>query len=361
MSKRLVFVQSGLGAGGAEKIINLIAQHRARLGDEVFVLAFHDSPDSSFFQYPPSVVLRTMQSEISAPVAGGQGFLRQVRWLRKTIAEIQPERVVSFLTKINAISAIALLGTAPHLIVSERNNPLKQRPGRLWKGLISFTFNRADCIVMQTGSAQKLLNRAARAKSCVIANPCIMVPPVGSETSKQVIAVGRLTQQKGFDLLIDAFAAVLSKHPDAGLTIWGEGQDRAKLEKRINDKGLNSNIFLPGLSDGTQAWVDQNAIFVLSSLYEGFPNVLAEAMSAGLACVAFDCDWGPSDLIENGVNGLLVRTGDRDSLSQAITSLLDSPEHRKTLGVNARKNAEKYALDTILQQWDLAIDGGSNG
>lgn len=361
MSKRLVFVQSGLGAGGAEKIINLIAQHRADLGDQVFVLAFHDSPDSSFFQYPPSVVVRTMQSEIRAPQAGWKGFLRQVRWLRKTVAEIQPDGVVSFLTKINAISAFALFGTKPQLIVSERNNPQKQRPGRIWKALIAVTFRRADRIVMQTGSAQKILTRTAQAKSRVIANPCIMVPPVGSRTSKQVIAVGRLTQQKGFDLLIDAFACVLHTHPDAGLTIWGEGQDRAKLEKQVSDNGLNTKISLPGLSDGTLAWVDQNAIFVLSSLYEGFPNVLAEAMAAGMTCVAFDCDWGPSDLIENGVNGLLVPTGDRASLSQAISSLLDFPERQKTMGINARKNSEKYALDAILGQWDHAIDAPFNG
>lgn len=361
MTKRLVFVQSGLGAGGAEKIINLLAQHRSDLGDQVFVLAFHDSPDSSFFQYPPSVVVRTMQSEIRTPQAGWKGFLHQVRWLRTTVSEIQPDTVVSFLTKINAITALALLGTQPQLIVSERNNPQKQRSGRIWKALISFTFHRADRIVMQTASAQRTLNRASQAKSQVIANPCIMVPSAESKTAKQVIAVGRLTQQKGFNLLIDAFAAVLHAHPDAQLTIWGEGQDRAKLERQIRDSGLSESISLPGLSDGTLAWVDQNAIFVLSSFYEGFPNVLAEAMAAGMGCVAFDCDWGPSDLIENGVNGLLVPTGDSIGLSQAISNLLDAPKRHKALGLNARKNSEKYALGTILGQWDQAIESASSG
>jgi glycosyltransferase involved in cell wall biosynthesis len=358
MSKRIVFVQSGLGAGGAEKIVNLIAKHRITAGDQVFVLAFHDTPETSYFEYPSNVVLRTMKDEFDAPVVGWKGFVRQVLWLRRTVKEITPHVVVSFLTKINAISAIALIGTKPQLIVSERNNPQKQRPGRIWKSLISFTFRRANRIVMQTASAQRQIHPHAQEKSRVIGNPCTLpkVPLHSSAPGKHVVAVGRLTQQKGFDQLIVSFETVVRTHPDATLTIWGEGQDRGALEALVRDKGLADKIALPGITQENQAWVDPNAIFALSSLYEGFPNVLAEALAAGMPSVAYDCDWGPSDLIEDKQNGLLVPTGDTAALANAILTLMDYPEQREALVANARARSKTYSTGTVLRQWDEAID-----
>ncbi|MCV6824502.1 MULTISPECIES: glycosyltransferase family 4 protein [Halocynthiibacter] len=356
--KKLVFVQAGFGAGGAEKIINLIARHRHERGDEVTVLALYGSPEESYFPYPPGITLKTMEGDGQRAKPGIRGALMQALWVRKQIKSIAPDAVLSFLTRVNVISSLAMQGMSIPLTVSERNNPNKQRNGRVWRTLIKRMFARADHIVLQTKGSFELLEQDQYAKATVIPNPCFIA---GHRTSKKrdkkhIVAVGRLTAQKGFEVLIKAFAKVNAQHPDAKLTIWGEGEERENLTKQIEELGLSEVVSLPGNTEAPMEWVKTAPTLVLSSHYEGFPNVLAEAMSAGMAVIATDCPWGPSDLVSDSVNGLLVPVGDSAALSRAITRLLDKPELQTSFGREAAKTASKFELETILNQWDQVLD-----
>lgn len=354
--RRIVLVQAGLGAGGAEKIVNLIARRRLDRGDEVHVLAFDGDRAGSYFAYPDGVQISTLSS--SARGGGKLRSLARLRWLAGRLKALQPDLVVSFLTKVNVLTLLAATAIrlpAP-VIVSERNNPLRQNAHPAWRLLTRAVSGRAARLVMQTEAARGTLPAALQPRSVVIPNPCAAPETAGAAPERTAfVAVGRLDPQKGFDRLIDAFA--VPALAGMRLTIWGEGGARARLEAQIAARGLGDRVRLPGRTQAPGAWIDPDATFVLSSRFEGFPNVLAEAMSAGMASVAFDCDWGPSELIEDGVNGFLVADGDTDALSAAMARLGGDPALRARLGAAAQETATRFSAEAVLAQWDAAFDG----
>jgi glycosyltransferase involved in cell wall biosynthesis len=150
-----------------------------------------------------------------------------------------------------------------------------------------------------------------------------------------LVAVGRLTAQKGFDLLLDAFSNIAAAVPAWQLVIWGEGPERRDLERQVERLCLADRVRLPGLSEAPGSWVSTGSCFVLPSRYEGFPNVLLEAMRAGMAVVAFDCEYGPSELIEHERNGLLVANGDVRGLGQTLLRVMTNPSLRAYLAARA--------------------------
>jgi glycosyltransferase involved in cell wall biosynthesis len=358
MKRKIVLLQSGLGAGGAEKIVNLIAKHRLNMGDEVHVVAISGDPAKSFFEYPDQIQVHTLFKDAADANSGALATFRKIKLLRKTFSNIQPDTVLSFLTKVNFFCACALAFKNTFFIVSERNNPLQQRSGKVWKKLIKFTFDKADRIVMQTDGAMTILDDDALKKAVVIPNPSLSESErkQGAVLSTDIVAVGRLTHQKGFDILVDAIGNVVKNLSDVHLTIWGEGEERKTLEDLIETKGLRKNISLPGNTTKPMEWINSAKLFVLSSRYEGFPNVLAEAMSSGMASISTDCPWGPSELIESGKNGLLVPVDSSKELAQAIEALLNNPSQQNMFGKSAVEKMEAFSRSKILEMWDSALD-----
>jgi glycosyltransferase involved in cell wall biosynthesis len=158
--------------------------------------------------------------------------------------------------------------------------------------------------------------RAIRARGRVIANPVDLTPPRRRLTGTgRLVAVGRLVHQKGFDLLLRAFARIAPEHPQWTLTIWGEGDRRRQLEALCTELGLLEQVALPGLTERPGQWLEDAEVFVLSSRFESFGNVITEAMVAGLPVVAFDCPWGPGEILRDGEDGLLVPPEDVGALA----------------------------------------------
>jgi glycosyltransferase involved in cell wall biosynthesis len=167
---------------------------------------------------------------------------------------------------------------------------------------------------------------------------------------KRVIAVGRYTYQKGFDLLAEAWSIVAKRHPDWSLHIYGEG-DRTGLEKRINELNLTKSFIANGKTDAIIEKYLESAIFVLSSRYEGFGMVLTEAMNCGVPPVSFACPTGPRDIISHGVDGLLVENGNIKQLAEMICYLIENEDVRKWMGGNARESVERFKKEVIMSQW----------
>jgi glycosyltransferase involved in cell wall biosynthesis len=171
------------------------------------------------------------------------------------------------------------------------------------------------------------------------------------------VAAGRLTNQKGFDRLIPAFAQVAREHPDWTLRIYGSGPHRARLQRSILERGLYNNVRLMGRANNMGEEFAKASIYVMSSRFEGFPMVLLEAMSKGLAVVTFDCPRGPSDLITPGEDGLLVPNGDIDGLAQGLLHLVEDEERRRSLGAAAVRTAGRYDAESVGRQWDDFLAG----
>lgn len=168
---------------------------------------------------------------------------------------------------------------------------------------------------------------------------------------KRAICVGRLNEQKGYEYLIDAWHIVYQKHPDWKLDVFGYGEIKEELQKRITDKGLEDSL---KLNEPTLAIMDEylnSSLYIMSSRYEGFGMVLIEAMACGVPCVSFDCPYGPSDIINDGEDGLLVEYLNTQALADGICKLIEDPGQRKVFGKNARKNVLRYSQDVVMQQW----------
>lgn len=168
---------------------------------------------------------------------------------------------------------------------------------------------------------------------------------------RKAIAVGRLEDQKGFDTLIDCWKSVVNKHPDWHLDIYGEGTQHAKLQQQINSLGLKSNITLCGRSNNIMEIYPKYSMHIMSSRYEGQGIALVEAQACGLPSVVTDFKYGASDIVQNGINGLIVRQYDNKALADAINTMISSEEMRQECGRNARIVGEQYYKENVFSKW----------
>ena len=355
-SMRILFIVAGLGAGGAERVISLISSEWVARGWDVILVAF-DGDSPVYHAFDPRVRLRRLAIR---PRRGWRKFLvplRRVGAIWRVLRDERPDLAISFLTKINVLTLAAGLASPCRIAVAERNNPLEQPKSWAWMLLFRLLLRRADAVIMQTQASLVCLPAVARARAVVIHNP-IAAPRDRREPRQRepvLTAVGRLEAQKGFDLLIDAFAEVAQRHPAWTLVLWGQGPLKADLQARIAAHGLSDRIRMPGLSATPGGWAADAAAFVLSSRYEGFGNALGEAMAYGLPVAAFDCPFGPREMISDGESGLLVPNGDVRALALALDRLMGDPRLRERLGAAARDEAKRFAAPTIIAQWDRLV------
>ena len=173
--------------------------------------------------------------------------------------------------------------------------------------------------------------------------------------SKIIISAGRLAPQKGYDFLIKAMKDVVKKHSDWKLNIWGEGDLRNDLQKRIDDAGLQDNISLCGYTNDINKEFAKSAFYVLSSRFEGLPLVLIEALSVGLPSVAFDCPSGPAELLAEG-GGILVEKENINKLAEAINYMIEHPEYREECSKHKEFIRKNLSPDVIFSKWQNLFD-----
>lgn len=348
---RIVLVQSGLGSGGTEKIVAMLARHFISGGHEIVVLAIHGNPVEGYYEMPEGTVVRSMEVEEGSDAA--KRTTRRIRWLRRTLKGTRPDLIVSFLTKINIQTTVACLGLSVPRIASERNNFRTQPMHWMWRKAMAPTLAMADAVVMLTKGSLNALPGYARQRARVIPNPCPdVVGALPPHVPQRLIAVGRLCDQKGFDTLIRAVGLARQNAPDISLTIYGDGENRAKLEALRDSLGLAEAVAMPGRSANPHDWVGEGGIFALSSRYEGFANVLSEALAHGFAIMTTRCDWGPEDIIEHGRSGLMVPVDGERAMASALERLWTDEALRLRLAREGRDRAEIFCESTVLAHWD---------
>ncbi|WP_150292180.1 glycosyltransferase family 4 protein [Sphingobium estronivorans] len=355
----VVFVLPGLGAGGSEHIVSLLCNHFAAQGWAITLIAFEEPSTEPYYPHHPDVriVRLGMKSRRRLAASGALAMLHRQRLLKRAFKQVRPELVVSFLTRTNILSVLAARSLHIPVIVSERNNPALQGVGPVWGRLRRMTYPRAVGLVTMTQGAMDWFTAAMDVNGWVIPNP---VPPAVTEAARRpegrtIGAVGRLVPQKGFDLLLAAFARAAPRIPDWRLVIWGEGPERAALERQRDRLGLTDRVSLQGVTRTPGEWIAKADLFVLSSRFEGWGIVVGEAMGAGLPVISFDCQWGPAEMIEHGTSGLLVPNGDCAALGDAIVSLCTDEPRRAALGVAARQRMALFGHDQVLAHWQSVI------
>lgn len=191
----------------------------------------------------------------------------------------------------------------------------------------------------------------------VMHNSLSFRPRTSSDLSSPVVvAAGRYAPEKGYDRLIDAFASVAPEHPDWVLKIFGHGPLRRSLEKQVAGLGMEGRVLLPGLAADIEAELRAASVFALSSIHEGLPMALAEAMACGVPGVAFDCAPGVREIVTDGVDGIVVPPRNVGALAQGLARLMADNELRRRLGAAARVNVAKFAPEAVLSQWEDVFD-----
>lgn len=223
-----------------------------------------------------------------------------------------------------------------------------------WKANLDRQVRRLDCFVVLTN--EDAGNWVGFSNLCVIPNPISKFPNVFSDCmTKHAIAVGRYTWQKGFDLLISAWKFVYKRHPDWILDIYGAGNPISYREQAERD-GVISVVCCHEANYDIYSRYAESSVFILSSRFEGFGLVLAEAMATGLPVVSFRCPCGPEDIITDGEDGILVEKGNIKDLAEAICYLIENEDVRKDMGRKGVLSAERFREERIMQKWIKLFD-----
>jgi GalNAc-alpha-(1->4)-GalNAc-alpha-(1->3)-diNAcBac-PP-undecaprenol alpha-1,4-N-acetyl-D-galactosaminyltransferase len=381
---RLTLVIYSITSGGAERVMSILANYWVAKDWEITLLTFDDGSvpvfydlDSRIHQLPLAIAARS-----SNPIQALQHNWHRIQKLRSAIVASHPDAVLSFTDTVNVLVLLAMRGLKIPVVVSERNDPGNFPIGRIWSQLRRWSYSFADRIVVQTQRALDYFPPQIQARSDIIPNPVLLPSHIlphptaegllgdrceflnsaireGSEKPlerRSLIAMGRLEPQKGFDLLLQAFANLKNEYPDWTLTILGEGTLRSDLESLCKKLGLGDRVNLPGRIKNPYPVLKQADIFIMSSRFEGFPNALCEAMACGLPVISTDCPSGPREIIRSEIDGLLIPNEDLSALTAAMKRLMTHADERQRLSVNALKITERFALDKIMHRWENLLD-----
>lgn len=368
MKKLAIFINS-LAGGGAERVAATLANHWARRQWDITIITLAPQ-ELDFYKLEPAVKRISLNlADESAHVLDALTRNMQRVWaLRRALRQARPDVVLSMMSTPNVLLAFAGIGIAGlHVVGSERCYPPQFPLGRVWHALRRTMYGRLDAVVAVTQEGADWIRTHTSARRVAVVpnaacwplpdNPPAIVPDALCRPARKVLlAVGRLSHEKNFDLLIDVFSRLGSRHPDWDLVILGEGPDRPMLEKQVLDAGSGARVFMPGIAGNVGQWYARADLFVMTSRFEGFPNALAEALAYGLPSISFDCDTGPRDIIRDGVDGLLVPPGDARGLEKALDRLMASRQLRMHMAGMAIDARQRFSIDRIAGMWEMLFD-----
>ncbi len=353
---KIGFLIQSLTSGGAERACCELASRMAETGEDVEIIVF----DSKQNFYTPREGVRVFDMDLKEIPKGlsakrAFGCIARAFEIRKKIKARSLDCLICMSSTMNTYGVFSTAFTKTKGIGTERNNPYRYMSGKVNSVLKKASAVLLDGFVFQTKESAEYYPKSVLKKGRVIQNavfnPLVYRITPCAQREKVIYGVGRLSSQKRFDLLIKAFFRVHNAFPDYSLVIFGEGEERGNLQAVIDKENAGDYICLAGNDPGAIEKVAKGSAFVLSSDYEGMPNVLMEAMAVGTPCVSTRCKMGPEELIEDGVNGLLVNTGSEDEIAQAVISVLSDKSLSDKLSQNSRNILKTNNIAAITDKW----------
>ncbi len=361
---KILFMIPHLTYSGAPKMMSWVANQMAEKGHEVHLLTFYSAEQArELHETINTYSLNVVQSK-SRLVRNTIGILKTIHRLHKKIKGIKPDIVVSFLDSVGYVYLpIGRLFTKAGYVVSERVDPYSYH-GRISK--IRFHLMQyADGSVFQTEGARKFFDKYPKIheRSTVIPNPVVINDmicdmqkriPRFNERDYRIVTVGRLSlTQKRQDVLLEAFKIFHEQYPYYKLEIYGDGQDKDKIQQMVDTMGLSDCVTLAGRTDNVEETIFNARAFVLTSDFEGIPNALIEAMSIGVPSISTDCSpGGAALLIRNGENGFLVPCGDVNTIVEKLSMIVNDANISERFSDNSPSIIEDYSENVIADKWE---------
>ncbi|BAZ45456.1 group 1 glycosyl transferase [Chondrocystis sp. NIES-4102] len=362
---KITLVISALGCGGAERVLVLMAKGLIDRGHHLSVITLGNK-ETDFYQLPLgcSRLALGVMGQSSGLIDALKNNINRISILRKAVQSTDPDVVISFLQITNITTILALLGTKYPLIVTEHNNIKVFSYGLLWDSLRRLTYPAATKVVSVSKGVDLSFDLLPESKRAVIYNPIVVedngyldpLPPEVDSEKHWLVSMGRLTYQKGFDSLLQAFSKVAHKYPNWQLLILGKGELEQELKQMRDDLGLSSNqVIFTGSLKNPFAVLKKAKFFAMASRNEGFPMAHGEALACGLPVIATDCPSGPNEMIRHELDGLLVPNQDIEALTLAMDSIMSDEQKRQQLAAHAKEVTERFGLENIINQWEILI------
>ena len=289
------------------------------------------------------------------------GVISAIKNIRKEAIAFETDVAVSFLSHVNITTIISLLGSGIPVIVSERNDPYFEPAQLHRKVLRKIIFPFASGYVFQTKEAKEYFSNRIQKAGIVISNP-VFVDDVSEDyksivdKEKEFVAIGRLTEQKNYTVMIKAFKKVCAKYPEYKLKIYGKGQEKEKLQYLCKEEDVENNVEFMGTVQNVHEKILNSHVFVMSSDHEGMPNALMEAMALGMCCISTDCPCGgPRELIKHGINGFLVPVGDIENLAETMIFTIENKEVVSEIRKRSSCVRKDYDIAQIGKKWEIYL------
>lgn len=356
MKKTIVFFTESMELmGGMERVIAFLANG---LEDEynVRILTMYGEECTYFHIHCPIDTL-----DIQVPAYGlNNKIQRYIQTITKLKIYLKGHPEIDYLVANSAaMSGTAMLvkiltDASVKMIPFEHNKFMF--PGKAWRFLRRYTFKKAHRVIALTGDAHQDYLKIGSPSVHIPNAVALVTDQVATMDKKKLVAVGRLVYQKGFDILLPIWKEVVKSYPDWQLEIVGDGEDEAMLKTLATKLGINDNVIFFGQSNNIQERYLDASGFILSSRYEGFCLVMIEAMAHGLPCVSFDCESGPNEVINNGMNGYLVEDQNSVALADGIKQFIAlTEEEKQTMAEHAKATSLRYSPEIIINRWKKEV------
>lgn len=344
---KLLYITNGItGIGGLERVLSIKASYLAdKLGYDVNIVSLNEQGKAPFYDFSPSITFHSVDT-CDSRFNYFKGIRRLVRDIRPDVISVCDDGLKGFFVPLWVGSKAGIIyerHISKEMITLGNRPTLRQR---IASGMMNIGSRLFDRFIVLTGDNK----RQWRGRNvAVIPNPLSFYPKTVSKLdTKRIIAVGKVTRQKGYDRLLEAWRQIEHKHPGWHIDIFGSTDDGGLLPEAATGSAFRINEPVKDI----EAEYLSSAIYALPSRFEGFGMVLTEAMACGVPCIAFDCPCGPADIIRDGEDGCLVPNGNIGLFAEKLSELIENEELRSAMGARARKNVLRYDIANIAGQWD---------